>query len=178
MQAHVGVQGFQHFLALGQLQVKDVGQQVGQIAGFVLVHGRDVGILRQAGVELDDLLEERQDRTHQRLARHVVAFILVQRRADHAQIRLGVHQFQDPHPFDPLHQDRAAAIRHAQHAADLHGRADAVEVRDVRVLDLRVALRDDQQRHLHRFGRFDRADREIAADEERRHQIREHHHVL
>ena len=80
------VEGLEQFLADPRLDIEHVGQQVGQAAGILLVHGSDEGVVGQVWVKCDDLFEKRQHRAHERFGRHVVTLVLVNRDAADAEI--------------------------------------------------------------------------------------------
>ena len=178
LEPDVGVQRFEELLPLRKLEVEDVRQQIGQAARLLFVQRGHVGVFGQVGVQIDDLLEERQHRPHQRLARHIVAFIFVERHTADAQIRFGVDQLDDADALDALHQHGGAAVGHPQHAADIHRCAYRVKIRERGVGQLRVALRHDQQRPLHGLGGLNRPDRTVTADEQGRDQVREDHGIV
>jgi hypothetical protein len=65
----------------------------------------------------------------------------------------------------PLHQHGRAAVGHAQHASDLDGRADLIEVGQVQFDPVATSQANDEQGHVHCLGRFDRKGRMVAAEE-------------
>ena len=134
---------------------------------------------RQLAVELDVLLEQRHQRAR---ARASISRVLARRRGIATRVRrpacrrarrlAGTRARVDA--FDQ-HLDRAVGqLQQLQHVRE---RADLVQIRRRRVVDIRLLLRDQQDALVAFHRMLERAERLVAADEQRDDHVRKHHHV-
>ncbi len=83
----------------------------------------------------------------------------------------------DARALDALDQHLDGAVGELEQLQDRGHGADAVQVLQLRIVDVGLLLRDQQDALVGLHGHVERQDRLLAADEQRDHHVRIDHHV-
>ena len=94
-----------------------------------------------------------------------------------AQVRLRRDDLVERDAREPLHDQAQAAVGQLEHLVDVRRRADGVQVGLARLLDRRIALREDRDQLPVRNRIVDEAHRALARDGERHERVRKEHRV-
>ncbi len=128
----------EHGLLLGHVDIEVGGDQVGQPARVVDVHGDDLQFVAERLGRVDDLQEVVRHAAHVGQRARIVLDLLLDQLDAGDHVRFLAHELADAAAGDALPQHAHAAIGEAQHLLDLHGRADRVD--QVAVGGLAVAV--------------------------------------
>ncbi len=121
-----------------------MGDQVGEAPGVVDVHGRDVRVFGEVGVELDTPLEKGEDDAHEGFDDHALGISLEDGDGQGPQVWALLGETDDASPVQPLDERAQRPVREAQSAPDEDLGAHFVEVLGQRSFQVRVPLRDDE----------------------------------
>ena len=177
LEARAHVLRFQDLLLFGKLERHVRGDGVGEAPGLLDAGERGQDLRRHLLVELDVLLEVRHDRARQHVHLALVVLLDVgQRRhvGGEVAVRLDVL---DHGARDALDQHLDRAVGELEQLQDGRDRADGVEVAALRIVDVGLLLRDEQDLLVAPHGLVEGEDRLVAADEQRDHHVRVDHDV-
>ncbi len=138
---------------------------IGEAPGLLDAGERSQDLRRHFLVELDVLLEVRHDRARQHV--HLALFVLLdvgQRRHVGGEIGIRLHVL-DHRAGDALDQHLDGAVGELQQLEDGRHRADRVQVARLRIVDVGLLLRDQQDLLVALHGLVEGEDRLVAADE-------------
>ncbi len=140
--AHVG--NFQHTLLLGKLQGHVRGDGIRQAAGLLDARQRGQDLGRHFLVEFYILLELGDHGTGQHV--HLALFVTldIRQRGDFRRKEFALHQFLDVGAFHAFHQYFHRAVRELEELQDGRHGADPVQILDLRIIDIGLLLRDQQ----------------------------------
>ncbi len=153
-------------------------QLVAEAVGVVGLDGRHQALEGEVVRQLGVLLEDRED-LGDVLLEHLVGLEL-----DVVGLQIGkqravvVAHVEQPSAANALHHHLDVAVGQAQVLHHLGDHAELVHVRALRIVDLGIELRDQEDPPLLGEQRpLERPHRGLAADDERRHHVREDDHV-
>ncbi len=153
------------------------GDRVGQLAGVVDLVDRDQHLRRDLLVELDVLLELRDDGASQRLDLLLRARLL----ADHLRVgleeRLVIGKAHDARPLAAFDEHLDRAVRQLQQLQDRADRADGIDIGGRGIVLRRVLLRHEEDLFVVLHHVFEGPHRLFAADKQRHDHVREHHDI-
>ena len=178
LQAFVRIQRLEQRLLLGRRHGQVSGQGVGEAVGIVELQRRHQALEGQVMGHLRVLLEAVEQ------AAHVDLDLVVSRVVDLVDLDLRlegvVDLFERPQlgPPQSLDHHLHVAVRQLDVLHHPSDDTDPVDVVDPRVVDLRIALGDQEDQLAGRAQRlFQREHGTAPADDEGRHHLREDHHV-
>src|SRR6266498_3043402 len=177
IQAFFDVRDLEETLALFQAQVKVGRDQVGQVSPCFGVEGGDLDLVRERGIELDDLLELAVGVTGQGGQFHRLDALILQHFDPGAQVgalRLVLLHANAPQAFDEHADGVVRELEHFQHA-----RAAAVfeEIFGQRRVDVGLLLQDQAQEAVSLHHIVDQADALRRIDEQWGDHARKDHDV-
>ena len=172
-----GMDDLEHRLLLGRLEIHEARDHVGELAR----RGEALHRLHELGRRLRQQLE-RFDRALAELvqARFHLAALLVRGRQPldpRDEERIAVEQLEHAEPSFALRNDVVRAVGRGDVPHDLRDRADVVEVRAFRRLDVGLALQHEPDRALGLDGGLRGRDRGLAPDRHRQDHAREEHEI-
>ena len=149
------------------------GDEVGEPARLGDVHGERLQIVGEQRRQRDDLLEVRLDVPRQRVDLEPIGVVgVLARGADpRAQVRMRRDDVVELQAREALDDQAQAAVRQLEHLVDVRRGADGVEIVLARLLDRRVALREDGDQLAVRDRIVDQADRALARHRQRHERI-------
>jgi hypothetical protein len=178
-QARQRILDLEQLLGLRRTELQIRRHEVGEPPRVVDVggHGDDLG---REVLQREQLFETQPHRAHQRLRLDAPVAAVVRRvqpaRA-HPQRALLLDEGVDPRLGQSLHQHLHAAVGQSQDAHHHHDRSHAVQVVGLGILDLGIALREQQHQPVAGHRVLDGGDRPLPNHEERKNHVGKHHHV-
>ena len=118
-------------------------------------------------VELDVLLELRDDRAHQHVHLALVVGLAIRLQRHIGGVVVAGLELLDARAVDALDQHLDGAVRQLQQLQDGGDGADAVQVLDLRIIDIGLLLRDQHDALVAVHGDIERLDRFLPAHEQR-----------
>ncbi len=164
-------------LLLFELKRKVRGDGIGQTAAIVDARHRREDLRRDLLVELDVLVELREQRTAHRLDLVGAARIARQRNRLGDEVFAAVGDARDARTLRALDQHLHGAVGQLQHLQDGRDAADLVEVGRTRVVLRRLLLGDEQDVLAGVHRHVERLDRLGTSDEQRDDHVRKHDDV-
>ena len=164
-------------LALVEAQVEIPSDQVGEIAAGIGVDGRDLDLVGQSRVELDDLLKLPVRVPGQRGRLDGIRTDLLQHLDLRAKIRLLRFVFDNPHPPQALDQHPDGVVRELQHLQHTRAAAVLMQVIRERQGDIRLLLEHEREQAISLHDVIDQPDALGGIDEQRRDHARENDDV-
>ena len=156
------------FLALVESQVEIPRDQVGEIAARLGVDGRDLDLVRQSRVELDDLLELPVGIPGQRGHLDGITTEFLQHLDLRAKIRLLRFVPGNPHPPQALHQHPDGVVRELQHLQHARTATVLIQVIRERHRDIRLLLEHEREQAVPLHDVINEPDALSGIDQQRR----------
>jgi len=171
-----GIDDLEHFLSFVDAEPEVRRHQIREAARIVYVGGDRQDLGRQVP-ERQQLFNLLAHGSNQRLDFHAPT----RRRGrlesfdPDVHVRLGAQIVGDLDLAETLNQHLEAAVGQPHHSHDHPDTTDRVEVLGGRFVDVSVALRNQRQQSIALHRLFDRLDRDVAADEQRKDHRGKHH---
>ena len=159
-------------LLLAELQRHVRGDRVGEAARLVDAGQRRQDLGRHLLVELHVLLELRNDRTHEYVDFAFIVAVFLGQQCDCGLEMVADINGIDQCAFAALDQNLDRAIRQFQQLQDRRKRANLIQISRLRIIQVRLFLRDKQDALADRHRPVERHDRFLAAHEQRDHHVR------
>ncbi len=128
-------------------------------------------------VQLNTTFKKVQHRAHQRLGLSVSRRRFDDNACAHFDVRLEPQKFHDLYAPASLHQCRARTIRHVEQTPHRHLHTDGQKIFGIRIVHIRVALRQPDNRLFFLLRILQRQQRRLAPDKDRRDHARKNHHI-
>ncbi len=173
--AHVG--DLQNLLLLGELERHVRGDRIGEPPGLFDARERGEDLRRHLLVEFYILLELRDHRAREHVHLALLVALLVRHRGHFGGKELPLGQLLDAGPIHALDQHLDGAVRQLQELQDGRNGAHPVQILALRIVDVGLFLRDQEDALVRLHGKIERDDRFFPADEQRDHHVRIDHDV-
>ncbi len=173
--AHLG--DLQQLLLLGDLQIEMAGNGVSQLRRLLDLVQRNQDLRRDLLVQLDVLLELRDDRPAERFQFLGVGTLVGHRLGERFEVGVGLLEAGDLRTPATLDQHLHGAVRQLQKLQDRRYRPDAINVIGGRIILRGILLRHQEDLLVLLHHRFQRADRLLAAHEQRDDHMGEYNNI-